>query len=1150
MYLQIDIIKDLEEERRALKEHQKICRSRAQKYLIETNRRRRAFEERRKQEEEKEQRFREQVLQQRKIKLQEATDKFQHAHLPFSQHKQIVQTKAAFQLEEALEQIKGSVLTPGLCLPSRNKTNFRTTDDTSSSSASRNGSFHQKQISAMVGWDKTIQESSRTDMDSNQLLFQKNLKEMQQLLEKQHLSNLENFHQEGKKTDDSESLSSLDSLEAGERNGNYTTPSESSLTTQCDCALYKPEKSPTRNNGLLYIAQSTSSKNMHLNNCLRNVDSQNNHNSPIHDLLAKHNVLTPDEHVNNSKEESSVSHRSAKKPSEFSTSGEQSLNNTFSFLQNIKEERSKPSSGTASTLATDHPVFNPSKAWASPDSIPGERVQDLMQDQSFKMTPQKRTISVQNSSQPVATSIILFPNQGCSTGIPSTADTLPKDKNISMEFLKNTSGKMTETKEEHIKCLDDINPGSSLFQDIPNASVLCDVKQQNNKEEEKGNTVETMSVVSDAALNSGTPAQHKTLKNNILERKRARLFTSILKKESKYEPSHFKAVVMNHRITFETRPVSSIRDSLELAKIKKKCAENEKYNRKLRWCDQINRIIIENNEKCYEKNTSEISSEQLQYVQTTNNAPKTNLSIVAQPSSPMFLKNHQENAHISKPNVNTVESNKKYTSLNMFMSTGSFSAKKAWMVSKDEESKPPVCSNNSKINEVNQLKNKAKITGRPGSVRAQPSFMPKKRTGTIIQPQSAAEANKSLKAPGKLVAPHPPSAPLLGRRRGENAASPGCQPLLPSSLQATTPSRNDLNERHVLLAHQVLNRNGTEDSEGITCHSDLATAMPTPGCSTAKYEPWAKNTCSVNSVQTSACQDHSVTRTERRPVNAENGLHLHHIPAAGKTSPSWQGAHTARAPKAPATGAVQHHVSHYNNSPITKWQPLKANVSHVTSDGSSQMTSFKSASRINDLFSANGGPVTRQKQVFDNHENKHRAFSEHRRQSVASKRWKPTHHAQNSLCTVQLSPVQSAFDPVENMNNTYKSDEVSESTVQFLMAEKLASTPAAEDEILAAMESVQPARQPPLLNRAPCPGMSALSVEEQKIFQSLDRLNQRLQNVEEAITRNPSASNILQIITPLSIQQHISSPLANTTIASQQYQNASASNRLQLYRRY
>ncbi|NXE89984.1 CE126 protein, partial [Menura novaehollandiae] len=1031
----------------------------------------RAFEERQKEEEEKEKRFREQVLQQRKIKLKEATDKFQRAHLSFSQHKQIVQTKAAFELEEALEQIKGSVLTPGLCLPSINKINFRTTDDTSSSSASRSDSFHQKQNSAVFGCDKTIQESSRTDMDSHQLLFQQNLREMQQLLEKQHLNNLENFHQEVKETDDSESLTSLDSLETGEQNGNCTTLSESSLTTQCDCALYDPEKSQTRNNSLLHTDQSTS-KNAHLNNCLRNADLQHYHNIPIHDLLAKHNVLTPAEHVNTSEEESSASHRSGKKLAELSTSGKQksSVSNAFSFLQNIKEDRSKPPSGIANTLATGHPVFNPSKAWVSPDSVPGERAQDLMQDQSFKMTPQERTISVQVSSQPIATSVILFPNQGCSTGIPSTADTLPKDKNISTGFVKNTSGKMAETKDENIKCMNYIIPETSLFEDIPNASILLEVKQQNNKEEGKGNIIETMSLVSDTEFNSDTPAQDKPLKNNILERKRAKLLRSILKKDSKYEPSHFNAVVMNHGISFGTRPMSSIRDSLELTKIKKKSAENEKYNRKLRWCDQIDQIIIENNEKCYEKSINEISSSGLQYVQTANNGPKNNLNILAQPSNPMFIKNHQENSHISKPNVNTEKSNKECKSPNIFMSTRSFSAKKAWMVPKDEASKPLVCSNNSKNNEGSQLKNKAKITRRATSVRAQASLMHKKRRGTMIQLQSATEASKTQKAPGKLLAPHRPSTPLPGNRSVENPASPGCQSLPPPSLQATTTSRKDLNDRHVVLANRVLNRNSAENSENTACCAGLATAISTPDCSTAKYEPWAKNTCSVNSVQACACHDHSVTCTERRPVNAENGLHLHHIPAAGKTSTFWHGGHSARAPKDSATGK-----------------------SHVSGSGVGGC-SDNSLLQIHHKFVFCVVPVTRQNQVFDNYENKHRAFSEHRRQSVISKRWKSTHHAQNSLCAVQLSPVQSAFDPVQKMKSVYKSEEVSESTVQFLMAEKLASTPIAEDEILAALDCVQPASQPSLLNRAPCPGMSALSVEEEKIFQSLDCLNQRLQS--------------------------------------------------------
>ncbi|NXP62303.1 CE126 protein, partial [Chloropsis cyanopogon] len=872
----------------------------------------------------------------------------------------------------------------------------------------------------------------------------------------------QNFHQEVKETDDSESLMSLDSLEAGEQNGNCSTQSESSFTTQCDCALYDPEKCQTRNNGLLLTDQSAS-KNAHLNNCLRNVDLLHYHNIPIHDLLAKHNVLTPAEHVNTSEEESSASHRSGKQPAEFSASGNQksSVSNAFSFLQNMKDG-SKPSSGTTDTFATGHCVFNPSRAWDSPDSIPGERIQDLMQDQSFKMTPQERTKSMQVSRQPIATSVILFHNQGCSTGIPSTADVSPKDKNISTGVLKNTLGKMTAAKEKNIKCMNDIISETSLFQDIPNASVLLEVKQQYNKGG-KGNIIKNMSLLPDTEFNSDAPAHDKILKNNILERKRAKLFRSILKKDSKYEPSHFKAVGTDHGISFGAQLMSSIRDSLELAKIKMKSAENEKYNRKLKWCDEIDQIIIENNEKYYDKGISETSS-QLQCVQTANNAPKNNLSIVAQPSNPMFIKNHQENSHMSKQNINTEKSNKEYLSQNIF------SAKKAWMVSKDEANKPPVCSNNAKIKEGGQLKNKAKITRRAASVRVQSCFVPKKRRGTMVQLQSATEANKTQKAPGKYLAPHPPSAPLPGNRSVENTASPGCQSLPPGSLQATSAGSSDVSDRHVMLASQVLNRSSAENTESTAGCAGLATAISTSDCSRAKYKPWAKNACSVNNVQASTCQDHSVTCSERRPVNTENRLHLHHIPAAGKTSTFWHGAHSTQAPKDSATG--KSHVSGYGVGGC----------------------SDKSLLQIHHRFVFSGVHVTRQNQVCGNYENKHQAFSECRRERVISKIWKPAHLAQNSLCAVQLSPIQSAFDPVQKMKNISKSEEVSESTAQFLVAEKLASTPIAESEILAAMDCVKPACQPSLLKRAPCPGRSTISIEEQKIFQSLDCLNQELQS--------------------------------------------------------
>ncbi|NXJ04707.1 CE126 protein, partial [Odontophorus gujanensis] len=1068
---------DLEGERWALKEDQRLCRSRARKYLIETNRRRRAFEERQKQKEEKEQRFREQVLQQRKIKFWETTEKFLRAHLSASQHKQIVQTKAAFQLEEALEEIKGSVLTSGLCLPSMNKTTFRTTGDSSYSAASRNGYLRQEQISAMVGLDKTMQESSRTSVDSNRLLFQRNVKEMQQLLEKQHLSNLENFHKEVKQTDESESLSSLDSLEAGEQNGNYIPSSKFSLTTSSDRAPITPGKSQTTSN------------DMCLNNCQRNSDSRNNqHHLPTRDLLAKRNALTLAECTNDAEEEPLVSHRSGKEVAEFSVSGNQesSVNKAFPFLQNIKEERNNSSSGAASllTLATGHSVFSPSKAWTSPDAVPGERVQDVTQNQSFKLTSQKRSKPLQTSTGPIASSGILFPNQRCFSGISSPADLMPKDRNVSRDFFKNTLGKVIETKEENIKSVDDTDQGSSLLQGIPNAPALCNGKKQNNKEEDKANVAETKLLVSDTELGFDTPEQHNSEKNNIYDRKRAKLVRSIVKNEA-------EAVVMNHGITFGTRPVSSIRDSLELAKRKKKIAENMKYGRKLKWCDHINQVIAENNESCYEESTGEISSAQLYCVQTVSNAPCVNSCMGAHPSNTIFTENQHENLHISKPNVNSAKSNKECSSLNT--STGPSFPKKVWMVSKHEESMSPVSSKDDKSHQGNQQKNKARIIRRPGAVRDQLCSVPRssRGPGTVVRLQSATEGQAAQR---RMLAPQPPSAPALGSKHGKTRASPAARRPLPSSHpQDTAANGNSLKERKALLADQTLNKNTPGSSESRTCSSEVFTVLSTPHCSMS-CEPSAKRSGSVSNGPTSGCQDCSVTCTERR-ASTKSRLHLDHIPTAEETS-AWKGACIALTPKDPAAGVTQHHLSHYNNSCKTNCQPCKAPVSRIPAGDSSHKTCFKAPSRMNELgfFHANSVvPVTKQRQIFNNCENKHRAFTEQRRQTAASKRWNPI-HTQNSLRTIQLHPVQTASDPAQNMNNTYKAEEVSESTAQFLTAEKLISTAAAEDEILAAMEGVQPGRQPLLHSTAPRLGMSALSIEEEKIFKSLDHLNQRLKS--------------------------------------------------------
>nr|XP_025037380.1 centrosomal protein of 126 kDa [Pelodiscus sinensis] len=1166
--------RDLEEEREALLEDQKICRSRTRKHCIETNKRRKALEEKWKAEEEKELRFREQILKQRKLKLQEATEKFQRAHLPFSQRKRIVERKPAPQLEEALENIQGSVLTSRLYLSSSNryKSSCRTTDSPSDSSAFKNGFLDQKQISTNVGCDKMIQENSERNLDSDQQLFQQNLEEMQRLLEKQHLSSLPNFHQEvNNQTTNYDSLSSLDSLEAGKQNENYTAPCEISLTTQWnDSTSYSSQKSQTLNESFLDTPEITFSKNQHVNNWLKNLDILNNEvNTPFRDTLAKISF---------------VLRGTEKRATEICTSDNQItfVTSPCTFIQNRKDEKNSllkvPSSeivNKESSLATVIPLFKSSKTWATSDLAPKERVSDSVREQSSELTQERPTTSsVQTSNQPMATTVILPPKQWNSAGVSNnTLSTNPfqKGKDTNMVPCTDNRDNLPEMKDENIKYVNDVNQGSPLFQGTSNASILCNIDQEEDKKE-KGIVSETMSPLSNAKFNCDLSDDHRYLINNMNDRKGVKLPKSILKKESKYEKYCFKAVVMNRRISFGTQTASSIRDSLELAKIKGKDAENQKTNKKLRWFDEIGKILLEDDEKFSEKNIREVSQVQLQpfYIQSKLNAANNNLRSISDcTTNSVCPENHQDYPLISTKTVAAGGSERDCMPLRSFLSTGYHFAKQAWMASKGDESNPPVYSGDSKIQKGNLRKGKTKIIKRPRSAKTQSGFMPKNRKGTIIRPQTASEVHKVIKAQGKIIVPHPPSKPLPGNRTDQNVTDTTCQSLSSSNLQPNTTNGNYINATHVLSADHVLNRTIVENNKNITCSSNFVSVMaPPPSYNVSPSEPLEQTNYTVNNIQTIAQEDSLKTCIKRNPVWAENGLRLDRTPTDEEIQLLWQGVHSALAEKDYAAGKkhscfvcfffpfkigsfkiiidscfqlhilfssvyitsslvynkynfitfsflsgdFQHYDAHYNNSYSTNLQPVKTNISHITIDGGSLLTSFKSPG-MSGFFSSSSNdavPVIRQKQISDNSKNKRRALLEQRKQIVASA-GRSTHHALNTVHTVQLSPFQCEFEPVKTVSGNPNSDEVSESTAQFLLAENLAGTSVTEGEILAAMETVQPPGQTMMLNKAQRRGRSALSLEEQKILQSLDRLNQRLQNVQETVAKNLSTSNVLQV---------------------------------------
>uniref|UniRef100_A0AAY5EN30 Uncharacterized protein n=1 Tax=Electrophorus electricus TaxID=8005 RepID=A0AAY5EN30_ELEEL len=99
----LDLQHHHDDDNELLFQEQKSCRARARKFSLETNRRRKALEERRRQWDVQEQLLRENILQQRKQRLLEDTERFQRAHLPPSQKRRPV------NLDEALSHIHGAL---------------------------------------------------------------------------------------------------------------------------------------------------------------------------------------------------------------------------------------------------------------------------------------------------------------------------------------------------------------------------------------------------------------------------------------------------------------------------------------------------------------------------------------------------------------------------------------------------------------------------------------------------------------------------------------------------------------------------------------------------------------------------------------------------------------------------------------------------------------------------------------------------------------------------------------------------------------------------------------------------------------------------------------------------------------------------------
>ncbi|XP_069825699.1 centrosomal protein of 126 kDa isoform X2 [Dendropsophus ebraccatus] len=1029
---------DVDEERQALLEDQRVIRLRAHKLSLETNRRRRALEEKQREEEQREQKFREDVLQQRKLKLQEATEKFQRAHLPPSQRRRpayTVHKRPTPKLEDALEQIQGSVPPAYYYLSShRSPSSTRTTDAPPSHSTIGHSTWPRKQQpAAKFDLERLFQDRTAVPVDSGQLYFQHRLEEAQRLLEEQHLSNLQNFHQEVEQLAHEDSVSSLDSLE-----GNLETVKEE------DSSGFPPDP---LHKALAEISSPSLNRGYH--NTDGGVIGLNSHTSLPEPFQPAPEEMTVEKRSPLGCEES-FPHSGLKIVDTLTRNGKihptSTYNASISNLDMSPVPRVSMAENKLSYYDRDNAscnvVVRPSKAWATPDPTPEKTIQV---SRDYKDTAQHPGLSTKPTmSQLLATPVVVpfteasgssqysvstdlkpskHPDKIHSTSSVPDPEILKNTYNIQFHTMKNGPSKPAEIDSRE-------SPPHQKRLSPTQSSKIDSGLIQDPKSHQNGTTIP----LDDPDLALSTIYRMARISSAGKEGKK--LLKSILKKSSKYENGYARAMGIGKMILMGDRGSVGIRDSVELVKEKEHKKTN---NKKLRWLDEMEKIMDDRD------------------VAGINGTIK---------KSPVETQNDQ--AHTTPgPTPGTPSS---------VFSTGYHFTKQAWMV---EETKP--------MGHVHPVRSppkaKTRVVRRPKSART-PSVVHRNRKGIIIRPQSATEASKIARSQGKIMTPHPPPRPTSDNNGNRELMTKAkTQPGTANVSQGSNTNNGVSSTNHAISRDNVVYQ--------IIPHA-VTNLQTTPTYVPSDVDNATKAALTLNSERLLAMQENVTVPSKRQPVYGENGLRLDHTPTDEEIALLWQGVRSALAHKNAATGYVT---------------------------------------------------LARRKQILDSSENKRRALLEQRKGRPVSAGWRPA-HSQN-MNTMKINPLLSAHEPGHNHSATH-AGEVSESTAQFMLAENLVETSASDGEILAAMKEVQANRQSAAIQRTP---HTALSIEEQKLLQSLDRLNQRLQNVQETMMKPSAATNGFQPKSALKVHQIPPQPAEHMT-QTQKYRSLSADPRTRLQRRY
>lgn len=671
----------------------------------------------------------------------------------------------------------------------------------------------------------------------------------------------------------SETLSSIDSLEAAEREEIYVTLSMAPSTSSQQNSV--PLKSANLQSAHLNCFDGGNlsfSKTQHINNWLTNLDAQNTQPvASFSDILSKSSVLPSWECLANKEQNPPTLSRTVERTT--GTANDSVLLVCSPSVVALDKKGGNPSeSHTVRTSdpadgalqrerpsGAESPTFKVSRAWTTPESLTQEAASFSIQERLSELTQENRTASLPTSFVPV-----LSPNSQ-SGGPLSENNTCVKE--IDPVQCSDKLYEMKDVKCEKINYFNCNKEKLSLFSENFQATYAPqNSNSKDRKQKASGPSAPLCSVTPDCDL----PDQH-SVKHSVHEQNGVRLPKSILKKESRYEHDYLKALVINQGFKFRHQKAEAIRDSIELTRQKGKGAGTPKTVKKLRWLDESG-----STENCADDSlpVRDRAGTAPQWLQSCQASGGT-CSLTAAPDCPAHSAGGKKATDdgVSEKVTDLGGRDMNSVPLNSCKPSGYSFAKQAWSACRREENKAPVHAGPIPAGDAKTPKSKAprgaKGTRRIGSAKAQTGLVHVNRKATVSQPPSSHKANTLAQTQGKLIIPHPPPKPPTNIKSSKTVQVSPCHLATPEHSQSAM-TQNCLSSC-VLPTECRLNQ-WTQESRlpfSDAC-SDLLAVTPalsspySPECQTS-----AKGNHS-NDSHTGFQQDRTVYCTQKSPVCEES----------------------------------------------------------------------------------------------------------------------------------------------------------------------------------------------------------------------------------------------------------------------------------------